>query len=129
MGRQRHVFCLLLYDIFVEGMMRSGEGTEFALRLAVACIGVGVGMSSTPKHDSFVETLVIGGGPAGMAAAGLAAELGLETMLIDEQASPGGQIYKGIERSRRNSPLGPDYLSGRSLAAALRASRLEFRGR
>jgi len=74
-----------------------------------------------------VEVAVIGGGPAGMAAAGLAAELGLETMLIDEQASPGGQIYKGIERSRRNSPLGPDYLCGRPLAAALRASRLEYR--
>src|SRR5258707_3496626 len=74
-----------------------------------------------------VELAIIGGGPAGMAAAALAAELGLETMLIDEQASPGGQIYKGIERSRRNSPLGPDYLSGRSLAAALRASRLEYR--
>jgi NADPH-dependent 2,4-dienoyl-CoA reductase/sulfur reductase-like enzyme len=74
-----------------------------------------------------VELAIIGGGPAGMAAAGLAAELGLETMLIDEQASPGGQIYKGIERSRPNSPLGADYLSGRPLAAALRASRVEYR--
>src|SRR6266436_6560519 len=74
-----------------------------------------------------VELAIIGGGPAGMAAAALAAELSLETMLIDEQASPGGQIYKGIERSRRNSPLGPDYLSGRPLAAAFRASRLEYR--
>src|SRR5260370_5414317 len=74
-----------------------------------------------------VELAIIGGGPAGMAAAVLAAELGLETMLIDEQASPGGQIYKGIERSRPNSPLGPDHLSGRPLAAAFRASRLEYR--
>jgi NADPH-dependent 2,4-dienoyl-CoA reductase/sulfur reductase-like enzyme len=74
-----------------------------------------------------VELAIVGGGPAGMAAAVLAAELGLETMLIDEQASPGGQIYKGIERSRPNSPLGPDYLCGRPLAAALRASRLEYR--
>ena len=43
---------------------------------------------------------IIGAGPAGMAAAALAAELGVETALIDEQASPGGQIYRGIERSR-----------------------------
>ncbi len=43
---------------------------------------------------------IIGAGPAGMAAAVLAAELGIETALIDEQASPGGQIYRGVERSR-----------------------------
>ena len=43
---------------------------------------------------------IIGAGPAGMAAAALAAELGVDTALIDEQASPGGQIYRGIERSR-----------------------------
>src|SRR5712692_10029096 len=74
-----------------------------------------------------VELAIIGGGPAGMAAAVLTAELGLETMLIDEQASPGGQIYRGIARSRPNSPLGHDYLSGRPLAAALRASRIQYR--
>jgi NADPH-dependent 2,4-dienoyl-CoA reductase/sulfur reductase-like enzyme len=74
-----------------------------------------------------VELAIIGAGPAGMAAAVLAAELGVETALIDEQASPGGQIYRGIERSRPNSPLGPDYLAGRDLVAALRASRVEYR--
>ena len=73
-----------------------------------------------------VALAIIGAGPAGMAAAVLAAELGLETVLIDEQASPGGQIYKGIKRPRPNSPLGPDYLAGRSLAAALHASRVEY---
>jgi glycine/D-amino acid oxidase-like deaminating enzyme len=70
---------------------------------------------------------IIGAGPAGITAAVLAAELGVETALIDEQASPGGQIYRGIERSRSNSPLGPDYLAGRDLAAALRASRVAYR--
>jgi len=74
-----------------------------------------------------VELAIIGAGPAGMAAAVLAAELGVETALIDEQASPGGQIYRGIERSRPNSPLGPDYLAGRDLVAALRASRVAYR--
>jgi NADPH-dependent 2,4-dienoyl-CoA reductase/sulfur reductase-like enzyme len=70
---------------------------------------------------------IIGVGPAGMAAATLAAELGVETALIDEQASPGAQIYRGIERSRPNSQLGPDYLAGRDLAASLRASRVAHR--
>jgi NADPH-dependent 2,4-dienoyl-CoA reductase/sulfur reductase-like enzyme len=74
-----------------------------------------------------VDFAIIGAGPAGMAAAVLAAELGLETVLIDEQGSPGGQIYRGIERSPPNSPLGADYLAGGPLATALRASRVEYR--
>jgi NADPH-dependent 2,4-dienoyl-CoA reductase/sulfur reductase-like enzyme len=70
---------------------------------------------------------IVGAGPAGMAAATLAAELGIETVLVDEQAAPGGQIYRAVERAPPNSPLGPDYLAGRDLAAALRASRVEYR--
>ncbi len=66
-----------------------------------------------------------------MAAAALGGELGLDTVLIDEQDSPGGQIYRAIERTDgdrgRNSPLGADYLAGRPLAAALRASPVQYR--
>ena len=74
-----------------------------------------------------VEFAIIGAGPAGMAAAALAAELKLETVLIDEQSSPGGQIYRAIERAEPDTPLGPDYLAGRPIAAALRATRVEYR--
>jgi len=74
-----------------------------------------------------VDLAIIGAGPAGMAAAVLADELGLETMLIDEQASPGGQIYRAIERAEPGTPLGLDYLAGRPLVAALRASRVDYR--
>ena len=73
------------------------------------------------------ELAVIGAGPAGMAAAVLAAELGVTTVLIDENPSPGGQIYRGIDRPRRSSPLGDDFLTGRPLAAALRASPVNYR--
>lgn len=74
-----------------------------------------------------VELAIVGAGPAGMAAAALAAELGLDTLLVDEQASPGGQIYRAVERARPGTPLGPDYLAGQALAAALRASRVDYR--
>src|SRR5438552_14575655 len=74
-----------------------------------------------------VEFAIIGAGPAGMAAAVLAGELGLDTVLVDEQSSPGGQIYRAIERAAPDTPLGPDYLAGRPLAAALRASRVDYR--
>jgi NADPH-dependent 2,4-dienoyl-CoA reductase/sulfur reductase-like enzyme len=75
-----------------------------------------------------VDLAVVGAGPAGMAAAALAAELGVETLLIDERDGPGGQIYRGIEDAAATaSPLGADYLAGRPLAAALRASGAHYR--
>lgn len=74
-----------------------------------------------------LDFAVIGAGPAGMAAAALAVELGLETVLIDEQDAPGGQIYRGIERAEDGSPLGDDYLAGRSLVNRLRAGALDYR--
>jgi NADPH-dependent 2,4-dienoyl-CoA reductase/sulfur reductase-like enzyme len=74
-----------------------------------------------------IELAIIGAGPAGIAAAVLAAELGLDTVLVDEQESPGGQIYRAIERAVPDTPLGPDYLAGRPLAAALRVSRVDYR--
>jgi NADPH-dependent 2,4-dienoyl-CoA reductase/sulfur reductase-like enzyme len=74
-----------------------------------------------------IELAIVGAGPAGMAAAVLAAELGIEVALIDEQGAPGGQIYRRVERSQPSSPLGTDYLAGQALAAALRNSRVEYR--
>jgi octopine oxidase subunit A len=74
-----------------------------------------------------VEFAIVGAGPAGMAAAILAGELGLETMLIDEHNSPGGQIHRGVERARGASPLGPDDLAGGRLVAAMRASGVDYR--
>jgi NADPH-dependent 2,4-dienoyl-CoA reductase/sulfur reductase-like enzyme len=73
-----------------------------------------------------IDFAVVGAGPAGMAAATLAAELGLDTLLIDEQDAPGGQIYRGVERAEPASPLGADYLAGHRLVAALRASGAQY---
>ncbi len=74
------------------------------------------------------DAIVIGAGPAGMAAAAALAEGGTRTLLLDEQAEPGGQIYRAIERNRGNARLsailGPDYLRGTSLVERLRASGL-----
>jgi NADPH-dependent 2,4-dienoyl-CoA reductase/sulfur reductase-like enzyme len=76
---------------------------------------------------SKVDFAIVGAGPAGMAAATLAGELNLETLLIDEQESPGGQIYRAVERARSDCPLGADFLAGRALAAAMRASGISYR--
>lgn len=75
-----------------------------------------------------IDLLVIGAGPAGMAAATEAARAGLSVTLIDEQPRPGGQIYRGIETAtaKRLAVLGPDYAAGRSLAESFRASGAEY---
>jgi NADPH-dependent 2,4-dienoyl-CoA reductase/sulfur reductase-like enzyme len=74
-----------------------------------------------------VDLAIIGAGPAGMAAATLAAELGLATVLVDEQDMPGGQIYRGIERSPDPAKLGADYAAGAALVGAFRASAAQYR--
>lgn len=77
------------------------------------------------------DAIVIGAGPAGMAAAATLAEGGARTLLLDEQAEPGGQIYRAIERNHGNARLsailGPDYLHGAALAERLRASGAHLR--
>ncbi len=63
------------------------------------------------------ELIVIGGGPAGLAAATAAAESGVETLLLDEQSNPGGQIYRSVGNipESRAKLLGPDYQYGKRL--------------
>ncbi len=74
------------------------------------------------------DLVVIGAGPAGMAASVTAVELGLSVVLLDEQRAPGGQIYRDVEAPglARPAVLGPDYDRGKALAAALRSTKLEY---
>ena len=80
---------------------------------------------------AIADLAIVGAGPAGMAAAVLAGELGLDTVLVDEQASPGGQIYRAIERAGRgrSAKLAARRRLSRGPPArrALRASRVRYR--
>lgn len=75
-----------------------------------------------------VDFLIIGGGPAGLAAATLADELGLSVLVLDEQSEPGGQIYRGIESVHPEtlSLLGDDYGQGAAIASAFRKSGADY---
>lgn len=76
-----------------------------------------------------VDLAVIGAGPAGLAAATEAVALGLSVAVLDEQAEPGGQIYRGVERAETTgaaAALGPDYRHGLALVAAFRASGASY---
>ena len=69
------------------------------------------------------DIIVIGAGPAGMAAATTAAEAGAQVLVLDDQPAPGGQIYRAIERAgdTAGDVLGAEYLAGKPLAEAMRA--------
>jgi NADPH-dependent 2,4-dienoyl-CoA reductase/sulfur reductase-like enzyme len=73
-----------------------------------------------PSYD----LAVIGGGPAGLAAASLAARAGLSTVLFDENPGIGGQIYRGITSTpvTDRTILGEDYWAGEALAAEAKVS-------
>ncbi|VVO87455.1 Hydrogen cyanide synthase subunit HcnB [Pseudomonas fluorescens] len=75
-----------------------------------------------------VDVVVIGAGAAGMASATRMAGLGLRVVLLDEQGSPGGQIYRGITLAplSRRDLLGPDYAHGNQLAQALASSSVRY---
>ena len=74
------------------------------------------------------DLLVVGAGPAGLAAATLAAKLGVDTMLLDEQPAPGGQIYRAITTTpvTDRGILGEDYWHGASLVAPFQQSGARY---
>lgn len=78
-------------------------------------------------QDETMETwdvVVIGAGPAGLAAATIAAQAGASTLLVDENPTPGGQIYRAVTQTpvTDRHVLGNDYWSGEQLVAAFKAS-------
>ena len=81
----------------------------------------------TDLRDEY-DVAVVGAGPAGMAAASLAARHGLSTVIFDEQAAPGGQIYRAITTTPLTDRriLGDDYWSGEKLAKGLFASGAQY---
>jgi NADPH-dependent 2,4-dienoyl-CoA reductase/sulfur reductase-like enzyme len=60
------------------------------------------------------DIVILGAGPAGMAAAAQAANVGLSVLVLDEQPHPGGQIWRDVARVAplRGALLGKDYTAG-----------------
>ena len=61
------------------------------------------------------DVLVVGGGPAGLAAAASAAEAGADVLLLDERAKLGGQYFKQPSVAFEGAALDAQYRRGREL--------------
>jgi NADPH-dependent 2,4-dienoyl-CoA reductase/sulfur reductase-like enzyme len=74
------------------------------------------------------DIVVVGAGPAGLAAATTCSELGASTLVLDENAGPGGQIYRAVTSTPVGAReiLGEDYWRGAKLATAFRASSSSY---
>jgi thioredoxin reductase len=74
---------------------------------------------------SKIDLLIVGAGPAGMAAANSARRFGLDVLVVDDQPAPGGQIWRSVETvaaAPRGAILGAAYREGKPIADAFRAS-------
>lgn len=85
----------------------------------------------TAQAQNF-DLAILGAGPAGLAAAAVASELGLSCVLLDEQDQPGGQIYRGLGRMAARLPdrlamFGTSYQRGLPLLQGLHAARIDYR--
>ncbi|MGN7882508.1 FAD-dependent oxidoreductase [Ensifer sp. 22460] len=74
------------------------------------------------------DLVVVGAGPAGLSAAIEASTHGLAVLLADENESPGGQIYRSVDRASDAdlTRMGPDYAAGRRLIERFRSADLSY---
>lgn len=76
------------------------------------------------------DCVIVGAGPAGMAAAGVLTQHGVRPLVLDRAPQAGGQIF----RSAASSPLpdvdalGPEYQAGADLIAEFEAGGADHRG-
>lgn len=74
------------------------------------------------------DLAVVGAGPAGLAAAATASELGLSVLLADENPAPGGQIYRSVTTTpvQRRAVLGEDYWAGQAVVDRFGRSAADY---
>ncbi|HEY1459549.1 MAG TPA: FAD-dependent oxidoreductase [Casimicrobiaceae bacterium] len=85
-------------------------------------------MDSNATLPAECELAIVGAGAAGMAAAALAASLGVDTVLVDEQEAPGGAMYRGLTRATASRISDADYTRGIELIDAIDTAKLRFAG-
>ena len=75
------------------------------------------------------DVIIVGAGPAGMSAAVVLSENGLQVLVVDEQPAPGGQIWRAVETIAHTATgdiLGAEYKSGAELVQRFRACGAKY---
>jgi NADPH-dependent 2,4-dienoyl-CoA reductase/sulfur reductase-like enzyme len=74
------------------------------------------------------DLIIVGAGPAGLAAALEAAPAGVSVLVLDQHPGPGGQMYPALTRNAPEafSFLGPDYWRGAVLVEAFQACPVQY---
>lgn len=85
-------------------------------------------LTSVAEFSPLYDIVIIGAGPAGLCAAIKASAAGACVLLLDENPSVGGQIYRAITRITPKSHgfLGADYWQGREIAEKFAATDADY---
>ncbi len=81
-------------------------------------------MSAITALEDRYDVAVVGAGPAGLAAATVAAAAGLSTVVLDENPGVGGQVWRAATTTpvQDRRVLGEDYWKGQEVVRAFEAS-------
>ncbi len=133
-GEPRGLYCGMgvCFDCRVSIDGRPGERacmTPVRAGMRVRTGAAADGFEAAPRAETGVrkietQVLVVGAGPAGLAAAEAAAAGGLRVVVLDERTAPGGQYYKPVAASHRvKAAAHPDkqFAAGAKLVDLVRA--------
>jgi NADPH-dependent 2,4-dienoyl-CoA reductase/sulfur reductase-like enzyme len=132
-GDRRGIFCGMGVcgdcSVLVNGQLRRACMTAAAPGLDVQPLPARRGVVAADPAPTAGETLeadllIIGAGPAGLAAARAAGGAGLRVIIVDERKSPGGQYFKqpGSGFAVTETALDAQFAAGRRLIGAVAAT-------
>jgi len=104
-------------------MTKVTEGMRVSSTVATALKSLGDAPVGDAAHEQICDVLIVGGGPAGLSAAAVAAEAGAEVVVLDERSATGGQYAKPLADSHADFAPDAQFRLGASLRQrALRAN-------
>jgi NADPH-dependent 2,4-dienoyl-CoA reductase/sulfur reductase-like enzyme len=107
-------------------MTTATAGMRVSSQPALARLTVPADAAGSEERVRRCELLVIGGGPGGLSAAALAAEAGLDVVLVDERAKLGGQYFKQPAAAGAGPPTDAQFAAGRTLIDRTAAAGVEI---
>lgn len=129
--------CLLVVD-GVPGQracmtaVRDGMSVERQpARVSLAEVAPLLSPPSSDERQLTADLVVVGGGPAGLAAAAIAAEAGLDVVLADERSRLGGQYFKqpaAADERVDETGLDAQFRAGRRLVERVRRAGVRVLG-